>query len=110
MTFLIARRALARCTLAAASVLALSAPASHAAETPQYGGVLTAILSPEPPTLNVAVQQVAGTQLVAGKIFESLLTYSFDLKPQPGLAKSWDVSADRLTYTCLLYTSDAADE
>ena len=94
-----ARRALARCVLAAASLLPFAVSPSHAAETPQYGGILTAIVSPEPPTLNVAVQQVASTQLVAGKIFESLLTYSFDLKPQPGLAKSWDVSADRLTYT-----------
>lgn len=99
MTFPVARCALARITLATASLLTLSVPVLQAAETPQYGGVLTAILSPEPPTLNVAVQQVASTQLVAGKIFESLLTYSFDLKPQPGLAKSWDVSADRLTYT-----------
>jgi len=94
-----ARRVLARCALAAASLLVYAAPTVHAAQTPQYGGVLTAILSPEPPTLNVAVQQVAGTQLVAGKIFESLLTYSFDLKPQPSLAKSWEVSSDQLTYT-----------
>ncbi len=99
MTFFFARRVLARCALAAASLLPFAASPSHAAETPQYGGVLTAILSPEPPTLNVAVQQVASTQLVAGKIFESLLTYSFDLKPQPGLARSWEVSPDRLTYT-----------
>jgi len=99
MKSLDARRVLARCALAAASLLASAAPLAHAEETPQYGGVLTAILSPEPPTLNVAVQQVAGTQLVAGKIFESLLTYSFDLKPQPGLARSWEISDDRLTYT-----------
>ncbi|WP_417221665.1 ABC transporter substrate-binding protein [Achromobacter spanius] len=99
MTSIIARRALARCTLAVASLVPLSVPVAQAAETPQYGGVLTAILSPEPPALNVAVQQVASTQLVAGKIYESLLTYSFDLKPQPGLAKSWEVSPDRLTYT-----------
>jgi peptide/nickel transport system substrate-binding protein len=101
MKSLDARRVLARCALAAASLLASAAPLAHAEETPQYGGVLTAILSPEPPTLNVAVQQVAGTQLVAGKIFESLLTYSFDLKPQPGLARclpiprSWPIPRAR---------------
>lgn len=70
-----------------------------AQETPRYGGVLSAIVNPEPPNLNVAMQQVAVTQLVAGKIYESLLTYSTDLKPMPSLAKSWDVSDDRLTYT-----------
>ncbi len=99
MKFLIARRGLACFALAAANLSAFAAPAAQAEETPQYGGVLTAILSPEPPTLNVAVQQVAGTQLIGGKIFESLLTYSFDLKPLPSLARSWDVSPDRLTYT-----------
>lgn len=93
-----ARRVLLKCSMAAALVMV--APFAMAADpAPEYGGVLTAILHPEPPSLNVAVQQVAGTQLVAGKIFESLLTYSFDLKPQPGLAKSWDVSDDHLTYT-----------
>lgn len=97
-----ARRALLTCSLALAAVTASSG--ALAAETPQYGGVLTAILNPEPPSLNVAVQQVASTQLVAGKIFESLLTYSFDLKPQPGLAKSWEVSEDQLTYTFHLQT------
>ncbi|GAB1577325.1 ABC transporter substrate-binding protein [Bordetella petrii] len=95
-----ARRAIVKCALAAAVATATFAnlPA-QAAETPQYGGVLTAILHPEPPSLILALQQVAGTQMVGGKIFESLLTYSFDLKPLPSLAKSWEVSDDRLTYT-----------
>src|SRR3546814_11137925 len=32
-------------------------------------------------------------------IYQSLLTYSFDLKPQPGLAKSWEISEDGLNTT-----------
>ncbi|AZR92772.1 peptide ABC transporter substrate-binding protein [Bordetella trematum] len=92
------RRALLQGALAAAALLS-TATASAADPQPQYGGVLTAILNPEPPNLNVALQQVGTTQMVAGKIYESLLTYSFDLKPQPSLAKSWEVSPDQLTYT-----------
>ena len=36
---------------------------------------------------------------MAGKIYESLLTYTTDLKPQPGLAKSWEAAPDGLSYT-----------
>lgn len=71
---------------------------------PQHGGVLTAILSPEPPSLNLALQQVQGTQMVASKIYESLLQYSKKLEPVPSLAASWNMSADRLTYTFHLQT------
>jgi peptide/nickel transport system substrate-binding protein len=63
------------------------------------GGTLNSILQPEPPMLNIAVNQQTPTQTVAGKIFLSLLTYDFNLKPLPSLAKSWDISADGKTYT-----------
>ena len=61
------------------------------------GGTLNAILQPEPPMLNLAVNQQTPTQTISGKIFLSLLTYDFDLKPVPSLAKSWDVSADGIS-------------
>jgi peptide/nickel transport system substrate-binding protein len=35
-------------------------------------------------------------------MFQSLLRYSFDLKPLPCLAKSWTVSPDGLVYTFAL--------
>jgi peptide/nickel transport system substrate-binding protein len=63
------------------------------------GGTLNAILQPEPPMLNIGVNQQTPTQTVAGKIFLSLLTYDFNLKPLPSLATSWDISSDSLTYT-----------
>ncbi|OZI29834.1 peptide ABC transporter substrate-binding protein [Bordetella genomosp. 10] len=100
-----ARRALMQAMMAATVTAGLPAfayaaeAASADAGAPQYGGVLTGIINPEPPNLNIAIQQVANSQMVGGKIFESLLTYSFDLKPLPSLAKSWDVSDDQLTYT-----------
>ncbi|CAB3732439.1 Glutathione-binding protein gsiB precursor [Achromobacter insolitus] len=81
-----------------ALVLAAALPATQAlAQT--KGGTLNMIVQPEPPVIVTAINQQGPTQFVAGKIYESLLTYSTDLKPQPGLAKSWDASADGLTYT-----------
>ena len=70
-----------------------------AAQAQTQGGTLRMIVQPEPPILVPALNQQAPTQFVAGKIYESLLTYSFDLKPQPGLAKSWEMSPDGLSYT-----------
>ena len=32
--------------------------------------------------------------MIGGKIYEGLLTYDFELNPKPGLAKSWQVSAE----------------
>jgi peptide/nickel transport system substrate-binding protein len=63
------------------------------------GGTLNSILVPEPAMLNLAVNQQTPTQTVSGKIFLGLLTYDFNLKPLPSLAKSWEMSADGLTYT-----------
>ena len=67
------------------------------------GGRLNAIIQPEPPMLVSALSQLQATLTVAGKLYESLLRYDFDLKPMPGLAKSWEVSADGLTYTFKLH-------
>ena len=54
------------------------------------------------PTLMLGMNQQAPTIFVAGKIYQSLMTYTKDLKPQPELAKSWAMSADGLTYTYTL--------
>lgn len=63
------------------------------------GGTLNVILNPEPPVLMLGLNQQTPTQIVGGKIYEGLLSYDFKLNPQPGLAKSWEVSPDGLTYT-----------
>lgn len=81
-----------------ALILAAALPATKAlAQT--KGGTLNMIVQPEPPVIVTAINQQGPTQFVAGKIYESLLTYTTDLKPQPGLAKSWEASSDGLTYT-----------
>jgi len=75
-------------------------PSSAQAQT--RGGTLRLIVQPEPPLLIPFLNQLGPTTFVAGKMYESLLTWSFDLTPQPGLAKSWEISPDGLTYTFYL--------
>lgn len=84
---------------AALAATALGAMVAGGALAQTKGGTLTGIVQPEPPTLMLGMNQQAPTIYVAGKIYQSLLTYSPDLKPQPELAKSWTMSADGLTYT-----------
>lgn len=64
-----------------------------------YGGTLRTLVQPEPPTLMLGLNQQSPTQLVAGKIYESLLTWSPTMEPRPSLAKSWTISKDGKTYT-----------
>ncbi len=83
----------------AACSLALTLGVAAAAHAQTRGGTLRAIAQPEPPTLMLGLNQQTPTQYVAGKIYESLLTWSPDMKPQPGLAKSWTISPDGKVYT-----------
>jgi peptide/nickel transport system substrate-binding protein len=83
-----------------AGLFALAAALSATSAIAQTrGGTLKAIVQPEPPILVSAINSQAPTQYVAGKIYQSLLKYGPDLKPQPELAKAWTISDDGLTYT-----------
>src|SRR5690606_3039130 len=66
---------------------------------PHRGGTLNSTLWPEPPGIVIGIHLNAPTLLPSTKIFEGLLTYDFQLSPQPMLAESWEVSDDGLTYT-----------
>lgn len=79
------------------SVVVLSGPV--AAEQPQAGGTLTAVIQPEPVILTAAINTAAPTGVVSGNIFDGLVDYDTDLKPRPALAESWETSADGLTFT-----------
>lgn len=78
----------------------LAAPSTALAQV--EGGRANAVVQPEPPGLMLGLIQNGPTQLVAGNIYESLLRYDENLEPMPGLAKSWEVSDDGLTYTFTL--------
>ncbi|MFY1854156.1 ABC transporter substrate-binding protein [Achromobacter xylosoxidans] len=63
------------------------------------GGVLNAVVHPEPPTLAFYLNSSTPTGAVASKIFDGLVEYGPDLKPRPVLAESWSVSEDGKTLT-----------
>lgn len=87
--------------LAAPAALAWPTTQTFAAEsaTPVRGGTLVYGVGREPPGLTSAITTAGPTQTVSGKIFDGLVTYDLDLKPQPQLATSWDISADGLSIT-----------
>ncbi|MBP6018875.1 MAG: ABC transporter substrate-binding protein [Burkholderiaceae bacterium] len=81
---------------AMATVLAIAGTTNALSQT--QGGTLRAVVQPEPPVLMLGLNQQIPTQYVAGKIYESLLTWTPALEPAPGLAKSWAISPDGLVY------------
>nr|WP_024903934.1 ABC transporter substrate-binding protein [Robbsia andropogonis] len=71
---------------------------SEAAATSR-GGILTMVVSPEPPTLVSFASTAVNVLKVSPKVVEGLLEYDFDMNPRPLLATSWDISADGKRYT-----------
>ncbi|TBU97529.1 ABC transporter substrate-binding protein [Phytopseudomonas dryadis] len=80
------------------AALLLSGVAGASAE-PVRGGTLGLVAQPEPPALVHALVSHVSTQYVSGKVLQSLLAFDHELKPIPVLARSWQVSDDRLTWT-----------
>src|SRR5277367_3603538 len=88
--------------LGVATGMAAMTAAPGWAQTPKRGGTLRSIINPEPPGLILGLNQLLPTMVIAGKIYQSLLRYDFNLKPLPSLAKSWAISPDGLAYTFIL--------
>src|SRR5712691_3776794 len=86
-----------RTALFAALVGGLCLPTTTDAQ--KRGGTLVMLVQPEPPTLASYVSTSGPIGQVATKVYEGLLEYDFNLKPIPGLAESWKVSADGKTIT-----------
>ena len=81
-----------------AAVAALLAAGPAAAQ--KKGGSLAFSYQPEPSALSTIATTAVPTALVSTKVFESLLEYKGpELTPVPGLAESWIVAPDGLTYT-----------
>ncbi|HEY2994504.1 MAG TPA: ABC transporter substrate-binding protein [Methylomirabilota bacterium] len=66
------------------------------------GGTLVMLVQPEPPTLACYLSTSGPIGQVSSKVYEGLLEYDFSLKPLPGLAQAWTVSADGKTITFTL--------
>ncbi len=69
------------------------------AQEPKAGGVINAVIQPEPPGLVLGLVLNGPTQMVAGNIYEGLLRYNAKLEPQPGLAERWTISEDGKIYS-----------
>ena len=85
-------------TLAALGLMTLDEARAQGI-TPKKGGTLNALLTPEPPVLIMGVNNQGPTLIAASKMFQGLIKYSPKLEPLPELAKSWELSPDKLTYT-----------
>lgn len=90
---------LARGALTVAATLFLALPSLA---EPDRGGIVTAVVNPDPAFLVTAHNPIGGALDISSKIFEGLAYYDLDMKLQPALAESWEVSADGLTMTFML--------
>ncbi|MEO7762578.1 MAG: ABC transporter substrate-binding protein [Casimicrobiaceae bacterium] len=89
-----------RLATATAAVAALAFAFAAQAAEPKRGGTLTYSYHPEPTALSTIATTAVPVAIASTKIFESLLEYEGPgLDPKPGLAESWTVSPDHLTYT-----------
>jgi peptide/nickel transport system substrate-binding protein len=84
---------------AAAILVAMTVLSPVPAVAQKTGGTLVMIVQPEPPSLASYQNTSAPIGQVSAKIYDGLLEYGFDFKPQPSLAKSWTVSPDGKTIT-----------
>ena len=82
-----------------ASALAVAVMASSSAFAQKAGGTLVQITQPEPPNLAPYISTSGPIGQVTAKVFDGLLEYDFNLKPQPGLAESFTVAPDGKTVT-----------
>lgn len=74
-------------------------------EAPRRGGTIVVAIETDPPTLNSALTNDSNTVAVASKILNGLTVPDPTHVPVPGvgLAESWDISDDGLTYTIHLH-------
>jgi peptide/nickel transport system substrate-binding protein len=87
-----------RCLIGAAAGLTMSyLPRPALAEVPRNGGTLAAALWPEPPMLVAALTSQDQTAMLSAKVLEGLITYSYDMVPQPRLATAWETTPDGLS-------------
>lgn len=95
------RRAMLAASLAGALPANLMTLAQARAQgiVPKKGGTLNTVLTPEPPILILGVNNQGPTLLCGSKIYQSLFKFSPKLAPLPELAKSYELSDDKLTYT-----------
>jgi peptide/nickel transport system substrate-binding protein len=93
------RRQLIQLGAAAGAGLTLAGVPMHLLAAGKKGGVINAVVQPEPPSLMMGITQNGPTQLIAGNIYEGLLRYDEKVNPLPALATSWTVNKEGTLYT-----------
>jgi len=63
------------------------------------GDTLVVGISADPTSLTAAITSAGTAAIVSTKIFDGLLGYSVDLKPEPRLARAWQLSEDQRSLT-----------
>lgn len=69
---------------------------------PQHGGVLTAGMQTDPVGLDPHLTNATATRNMMENVYDTLVKFNSDGLVEPGLAESWDVSEDGLTWTFTL--------
>src|ERR1700759_1037200 len=82
-----------------AAALAVPAAALTPALAADGRRVITAMLTGAPASLCYPLFNTRVMQEICGNINESLLLFDWKFKPQPNLARSFEMSPDGLTYT-----------
>lgn len=94
------RRAFNQLLLLATAATAIPSVVFAADAKPVDGGTLNWAYFPDPGAAIFAINTSSGTgQTIGPKIVEGLLTFDYDLTPQPQLAIEWSVSEDGKRYT-----------
>ncbi|MBI2910443.1 MAG: ABC transporter substrate-binding protein [Chloroflexi bacterium] len=85
---------------AAAAKAGAPAPSPKAGESPRYGGALTVSSVGDPPSLDTHQEPAQNTWMVVGPAYNLLVEYQPSQGKElfPGLAESWEMSKDGLTY------------
>ena len=93
------RRNLIQMGAASAAGLTLAGVPLHLLAQGKKGGVINAVVQPEPPGLMLGITQNGPTQMISGNIYEGLLRYDEKINPLPSLATSWTVNKEGTLYT-----------
>ena len=94
--------------LLAVGALTLGSALALAAETPRPGGTAIAVLAPirrADPAVSVGVPDI----FTGCILYDALVRFGEGFKIVPGLAKSWEIAPDGLTYTFHLETASFTD-
>lgn len=82
-----------------AALVAFGLVAGASAQEPRYGGTITVAVTDDPPNLDPHITNAASARNILHNIFATIVEMNEEFVPAPGLAESWEISDDGLTYT-----------